>query len=103
VESRLPRHAVEDPSRGHEELSEHVRSVYLDSPEFPQLPDPEAAVIGTHWALQQLADACASVPRCRRAVPDVTRALSRATARLDAQPATFVSKDGAIATGSGRP
>jgi pimeloyl-ACP methyl ester carboxylesterase len=82
---------------------EHVRSVFLDSPEFPQLPDPEEAVIGTHWALQQLADACASVPRCRRAVPDVIRALSRATSRLDAQPAAFVSKDGAIATSTGRP
>jgi pimeloyl-ACP methyl ester carboxylesterase len=81
---------------------EHVRSVYLDSPEFPQLPDPEEAVIGTHWALQQLADACASVPRCRRVVPDVTRALSRATSRLDARPVTYVSTDGAIATSIGR-
>ena len=82
---------------------EQVRSVYMDSPEFPQLPDPEAAVIGTHWALQQLADACASVPRCRHEVPDTTRALSRATSRLDAQPGTFVSRDGAIATSLGRP
>jgi pimeloyl-ACP methyl ester carboxylesterase len=81
---------------------EHVRAVYMDSPEFPQLPDPEEAVVGTHWALQQLTDACASVSKCRRVVPDVTRALSRATARLDAQPATFVSKDGAIARRIGR-
>jgi pimeloyl-ACP methyl ester carboxylesterase len=82
---------------------EHVRAVYLDSPEFPQLPDPEEAVIGTHWALQQLADACAAAPRCRHLVPNVTRALSQATARLDAQPATFVSRDGAIAADLGRP
>jgi pimeloyl-ACP methyl ester carboxylesterase len=81
---------------------EHVRAVFMDSPEFPHLPDPEQAVIGTHWALQQLTNACASVPRCRRVVPDVTRAISRATARLDAQPAEFVSKDGAIATRNGR-
>jgi pimeloyl-ACP methyl ester carboxylesterase len=81
---------------------EHVRAVFMDSPEFPQLPDPEQAVIGTHWALQQLTDACASAPRCRRVVPDVTRALARATARLDAQPATFVSRDGAIARALGR-
>jgi len=80
---------------------EHVRAVYMDSPEFPQLPDPEAAVIGTHWGLVQLADACASVP-CRRAIPHVTRALSRATSRLNAQPTTFVSKDGAIASRIGR-
>jgi pimeloyl-ACP methyl ester carboxylesterase len=81
---------------------EHVRAVFMDSPEFPQLPDAEETVIGTHWALQQVTDVCASTPMCRRVVPDVTRALSRATARLDAQPATFVSKDGAIATRNGR-
>jgi pimeloyl-ACP methyl ester carboxylesterase len=82
---------------------EHVRSVYLDSPEFPQLPDPEEAVIGTHWALQQLSDVCRAAPRCRHVLPDVTLALSRATSGLDAHPASFVSKDGAIATGVGAP
>lgn len=81
---------------------EHVRAVYMDSPEFPQLPDPEEAVIGTHWALQQLKEACEASPSCRRLVPDITRALSRATSRLDAQPVTFVSNKGAIARGAGR-
>lgn len=81
----------------------HIRAVYMDSPEFPQLPDPEGAVIGTHWALQQLTDACASVPGCRRVAPDVTSEFAQATARLDAQPATFVSRDGAIATRVGGP
>jgi pimeloyl-ACP methyl ester carboxylesterase len=80
----------------------HVRAAYMDSPEFPQMPDPEEAVIGTHWALQQLGDACAAAPRCRHLVPNVTRALSQATARLDADPATFVSRDGAIAAALGR-
>lgn len=81
---------------------DHVRSAYLDSPEFPQFPDPEAAVIGTHWALEQLRNACASTPACERAVPDVVRALSSATARLDAHPLTILSKDGAIADSAGR-
>lgn len=85
------------------EFPQHITSIFMDSPQFPQMPEAEASVTGMHEALERLARVCAADPACRVEAPHLVTLLSRATARLDAHPVTFVAKSGYVADLAGHP
>src|SRR5262249_42203886 len=70
-----------------------IRSVYLDSPQFPQLADPTEALTGTQIVLDTMFRACRADDHCRSAYPDLRGLWSSAVARLDARPVVVQSED----------
>jgi pimeloyl-ACP methyl ester carboxylesterase len=82
------------------EFPEHIRAVYLDSPQFPQLDDPTEAVVGTQLVLETMFGACGADASCRSAYPDLRGLWSSAIARVDARPVPLRSED---ATGNAVP
>jgi pimeloyl-ACP methyl ester carboxylesterase len=85
------------------EFPQHLTHMFMDSPQFPQVPAPEASILGTRDALQQLAKACVAAATCRKVAPHITTLLSQATARFDAHPITFIAKSGYLVDQAGRP
>lgn len=67
-------------------FSDHVRSLYLDASQFPQMPDPDIAATGTDDALGQLWNQCAKDAECRGSFPHLAADWSAALARLDRHP-----------------
>ena len=73
-----------------------VRTMIMDS---PALATPDVLTIGPaalDLAIERLSAACADQPACRSRVPDLSRAIREATAKLDAEPVT-VDVDGTLA------
>lgn len=64
----------------------HVRSLYLDAAQFPQIPDPDIATTGTDAALEQLWTECAGDAACRKSFPHLAADWSAALARFDHHP-----------------
>jgi pimeloyl-ACP methyl ester carboxylesterase len=65
---------------------EHVRSVILDSPEFPGDGGLDRADEATRGAVALLARYCHGDPVCAASFPDVAGALGEAAARLEERP-----------------
>ena len=65
---------------------EGIRSLVLDSPQFPQLDPISAATDGYRTAWQALIETCQRESRCARAYPDLELALTEAVAELDRAP-----------------
>jgi pimeloyl-ACP methyl ester carboxylesterase len=72
-----------------------VRSVVLDSPQLPGLPDAVVARQGLDDAIAALGVACAADPACDAAAPDLPALFDAALARLDADPITVTDDEGA--------
>jgi pimeloyl-ACP methyl ester carboxylesterase len=66
---------------------EHVRTVTFDSPDVPQVDLLTEAIIGTRYAMANLARACRRAPACQRAFPDLEGALRNDLLRLRQAPA----------------
>lgn len=73
---------------------EHIRAVWLDSPAAPQVDLFTEAVLGTRYAIGQIAEACASQPRCDAAYPDVLQAWRQALEGLDEHPSKLTTDEG---------
>jgi pimeloyl-ACP methyl ester carboxylesterase len=65
---------------------EHVRSLYLDSPEAPQTDLLTTAILGTRAATGRLAAACRSQPACNRRFPGLARSLVGTLKRRERRP-----------------
>ena len=66
---------------------DHVRTVTLDSPDVPQVDLFTEAIIGTRYAMANLADACTHAAACHRALPEPERALRKGLIDLRRSPA----------------
>jgi len=82
---------------------DHVRYAVMDSPQFPQHPEPAVALEAFEYAFQQLAAACGADAACAELTPDLPGLLARATTRLDAVPVEFTAENGANVEQAGRP
>jgi pimeloyl-ACP methyl ester carboxylesterase len=82
---------------------EGVRAVAMDSPQFPQAPDPVIAVAGTQRAIAELTAACSADDGCGAAAPRFDRLLESALDRLNASPMQVTLETGALVTQAGRP
>jgi pimeloyl-ACP methyl ester carboxylesterase len=80
---------------------QHIRSVVLDTPSFPQASDPVEAIQGTKAALGQLFADCAAQPACDRRFPDLPHAMPKAVARLARTPIEVKVSDSGAATRAG--
>ena len=65
---------------------EHVRSLYLDSPEAPQTDLLTTAILGTRAATSRLAAACRAQSACNRRFPRLARSLARTLERRERRP-----------------
>lgn len=81
----------------------HIRTVTLDTPEFPQMSDPIAAITGTKDALAQLFADCSRQPTCKRRFPHLSMALREAVAQLDTTPIEVMITDSSAARAAGHP
>ncbi|HET6715160.1 MAG TPA: alpha/beta fold hydrolase [Actinomycetota bacterium] len=71
-----------------------IRSVVLDTPQFPQLDGLTAAPDDLHDAMHRLSAVCAEQVRCHEAFPELVDAFDEAAARLQGHPVTVrVEKD----------
>lgn len=80
-----------------------VRSVVLDSPQLPGLPDPLVARRGLDDAIEALGIACAADAEYSSIAPDLPELFDAALARLDADPVTVTDETGALAQLTGKP
>jgi pimeloyl-ACP methyl ester carboxylesterase len=71
---------------------EHVRSLLLDSPEWPGLDPRAAATAATDEALTAVLDACAQDDGCRTAAPPERDPVAVALDRLEAAPVTVAAR-----------
>jgi pimeloyl-ACP methyl ester carboxylesterase len=65
---------------------DHIRAVYLDAAQFPQLTDPDVAATGTSQAIEQLLRECTKDSACRRSFPHLAADWSAAIVRFDRDP-----------------
>jgi pimeloyl-ACP methyl ester carboxylesterase len=72
-----------------------IRSVVMDSPQFPQVDEVTAAPGDLRAALERLLATCAEDPKCDRAYPALATDLDEAVERLDAEPVTVHATAGA--------
>ncbi len=72
---------------------EHVRTATFDSPMAPQVDRFTQAVVGTEWALGQIAKACRAERSCDAAFPHLHRAWNRALRRLHEHPSVIHDED----------
>jgi pimeloyl-ACP methyl ester carboxylesterase len=80
-----------------------VRSVVLDSPQLPDLPDALLAERGLKEAIATLATTCAADAACNAAAPGLSALFDTALAQLDAHPITVANTAGAVAQAAGKP
>jgi pimeloyl-ACP methyl ester carboxylesterase len=80
-----------------------VRSVVLDSPQLPDLPDALLAERGLHQAFEMLASTCANDTTCNATAPGLSDLLKTALAELDTHPVTVTNTTGALARLAGVP
>jgi pimeloyl-ACP methyl ester carboxylesterase len=71
---------------------EHVRSLLLDSPEWPGLDPRAAATAATDEALTAVLEACAQDDGCRTAAPPDRDSVAVALDRLEAAPVTVAAR-----------
>jgi pimeloyl-ACP methyl ester carboxylesterase len=65
---------------------EHIRAVVFDSPDVPQMDLLSEGIIGTRYALAELAQACAEDAACGERFPDLQETLALELERLEAEP-----------------
>jgi pimeloyl-ACP methyl ester carboxylesterase len=82
---------------------EHVRAMWLDTPQFPQVDEVTLGISGTRYALGQISADCAVDRACSRRFPDLSNALGEAVVRLDAEPVTVTVADTPAAEAAGHP
>jgi pimeloyl-ACP methyl ester carboxylesterase len=70
----------------------HVRAVWLDSPEIPQLDFLTTGIVGTKNATMQLAAACAGDRACNKRFPGLGRVLARNLQAAERRPMTVRGK-----------
>ena len=75
---------------------EHIRSVYFDSPDVPEVDLFSEAIVGTRYAIARLSRACSNDPRCRRVFPDLERTLRRDLLALRRKPVPIRTADGEL-------
>jgi pimeloyl-ACP methyl ester carboxylesterase len=80
-----------------------VRSLVLDSPQLPRLPDALVARPGMDQAIEALGKACAADAACAAVAPDLPDLFDIALAKLDAEPITVTDEGGPIAQRAGEP
>jgi pimeloyl-ACP methyl ester carboxylesterase len=80
-----------------------VRSIVLDSPQLPDLPDALLAERGLNDAIETLASTCAADTACNATAPGLSDLLVTALAQLDAHPVTVTDTTGALAHLAGAP
>jgi pimeloyl-ACP methyl ester carboxylesterase len=68
------------------EHPEHVRAVYLDSPQFPQLDEPTEVALGAGFMLNELFRACHADASCRSSHPSLRQTWALAIRGLAANP-----------------
>jgi pimeloyl-ACP methyl ester carboxylesterase len=66
----------------------HVRAVWLDGPEIPQLDLLTTGILGTRYATKALAAACAADRRCNARFPKVEHALTSNLRAAERRPTT---------------
>jgi pimeloyl-ACP methyl ester carboxylesterase len=64
----------------------HVRAVYLDAAQFPELTDPDVATAGTERAIEEIFSSCADDPPCRRTYPHLRGDWATALRRFGRDP-----------------
>jgi len=75
---------------------EHIRSVYFDSPDPPEVDLFTEAVIGIRYAIARLSEACGNDSRCKRAFPDLERTLRHDLLALHRRPGHIRTADGEL-------
>ena len=85
------------------EDADAVRSVVLDSPQLPALPDALLAERGLNNAIETLAGVCAGDPACNATAPGFSDLFVTALGHLDARPVTMADTTGALAQAAGAP
>jgi pimeloyl-ACP methyl ester carboxylesterase len=82
---------------------ERIRTMWLDTPQFPQVDEVTLGITGTRYALSQIFADCAADPACSPRFPDLSNALQEAVARLDEEPVTVNVADTPAAEAAGHP
>jgi len=72
--------------------SAHVRAVWLDSPEIPQLDLLTTGIVGTRNATERLATACASDKDCNQRFPKLERVIARNLQAAESRPGAVRGK-----------
>jgi pimeloyl-ACP methyl ester carboxylesterase len=85
------------------EDADAVRSMVLDSPQLPDLPDALLAARGLNDAIETLASTCAADTACNATAPALSDLFGTALAQLDAHPVTVTNTTGALAQLAGGP
>lgn len=80
-----------------------VRTMVLDSPQLPAMPDPLLAARGLDDAIASLARACAADAGCDAVAPNLPELLDASLVELDANPLTVTSETGSLADRAGEP
>ena len=80
-----------------------VRSMVLDSPQLPDLPDALLAERGLNDAIETLASTCAADTACNATAPALSDLFGTALAQLDAHPVTVTTTSGALPQLAGGP
>jgi len=80
-----------------------VRSMVLDSPQLPDLPDALLAERGLNDAIETLASACAADTACNATAPALSDLFGSALAQLDAHPVTVTTTTAPLALSAGGP
>jgi pimeloyl-ACP methyl ester carboxylesterase len=80
-----------------------VRSMVLDSPQLPGLPDALLAERGLNEAIETLSRSCVADAACHVVAPELSDLFATALAELDAHPVTVTNTTGALAQGAGAP
>jgi pimeloyl-ACP methyl ester carboxylesterase len=81
----------------------HIRAMWLDTPQFPEVDEISLGVSGTRFALSQLFADCEADRSCSRRFPDLSNALREALVRLDEKPVTVTVTDTPEAAAAGHP
>jgi pimeloyl-ACP methyl ester carboxylesterase len=82
---------------------DHIRAMWLDTPQFPQVDEVTLGINGTRYALSQISADCAADRACSRRFPDLSNALREAVVRLDEEPVTVTVADTPAAEAAGHP
>jgi pimeloyl-ACP methyl ester carboxylesterase len=82
---------------------ERIRTMWFDTPQFPQVDEVTLGISGTRYALSQISADCAADRVCSRRFPDLPNALREAVVRLDEEPVTFTVADTPAAEAAGHP
>ncbi|MEP7159338.1 MAG: hypothetical protein ABI797_07905, partial [Chloroflexota bacterium] len=85
------------------EDADAVRSMVLDSPQLPDLPDALLAERGLNDAIEALAGVCAADTACNATAPGLSELFAGALAQLDAHPVTVTNTTGVLAQLAGAP